>query len=210
MNKPPIYLFGGTFNPPHQGHINLLLALQVQYHIDLITLLPNAISPLKLDKPPIANHHRINMLKLCISDYPQLCIDDFELHQPPPSYTVNTLKHFAQNHQVFFIIGYDSYLNLPKWYQLETILDLCHLIVLPRSSSNHNLYDLPKHIVQNTITQKDGPIVYETGRITCVEIPKINVSSTECRADLQNLSRESQLIIPSVLDYIREHNLYKD
>ena len=102
MNKPPIYLFGGTFNPPHQGHINLLLALQVQYHIDLITLLPNAISPLKLDKPPIANHHRINMLKLCISDYPQLCIDDFELYQPPPSYTVNTLKHFAQKHQVFF------------------------------------------------------------------------------------------------------------
>jgi nicotinate-nucleotide adenylyltransferase len=210
MNKTPIYLFGGSFNPPHQGHINLLLDLQSQYQIDTITLLPNAISPLKVDTPPVANHHRLNMLELCISEHPNLCIDDYELHQTQPSYTVNTLTHFARHYQVFFIIGYDSYITLPKWYQLDSILSLCHLIVLPRTISKQIPHQLPQHIVQNTTTQKNGPITYQTGRITHVDLPKANISSTQCRKDLQNHSRESQLIIPSVLNYIRKHNLYED
>ena len=210
MNKPTIYLFGGSFNPPHQGHINLLLALQSQYHIDTITLLPNAISPLKLDQPPVANHHRINMLELAIAGYPHLRIDDFELHQPQPSYTVNTLAHFASYYQVFFIIGYDSYINLPKWHQLPEILNLCHLIVLPRNTSEYQQPQLPAQIVQNTTIQKNGAIMHQTGHITCVDLPAIDISSTQCRTELQNPSTESQLIIPSVLNYIRQHNLYEN
>ena len=128
MHKPLLYLFGGSFNPPHRGHIEPLLALQQQYGVGNITLLPNHISPLKLDQPPVSNAHRLAMLQLCTAEFPSLTISDYELTQPETSFTFNTLLHFSEHYRVFFIIGEDSLQGFDKWHRYADIMQLCHIL----------------------------------------------------------------------------------
>jgi nicotinate-nucleotide adenylyltransferase len=208
MHKPLLYLFGGSFNPPHRGHIEPLLALQQVYGIGNITLLPNHISPLKLEQPPVSNAHRLAMLQLCTAEYPSLTISDYELTQSETSFTVNTLVHFSEHYRVFFIIGEDSLQSFDKWYRYTDIMQLCHVIVLPRNTEQPRLATLPKEIVQNIDTSLHGPIHHEIGCITRVTLPRVNISSTQCRLELANHDIESQFITPSVLNYIRRHHLY--
>lgn len=208
MHKPLLYLFGGSFNPPHRGHIEPLLALQQQYDVGTITLLPNHISPLKLDQPPVSNAHRLAMLQLCTAQYPSLTISDYELTQSETSFTINTLMHFCQEYRVFFIIGEDSLQSLNKWYRYVEIMQLCHIIVLPRNTEQSRIIELPEIIVQNMDTLTHGPIPHKTGCITRVTLPRVNISSTQCRLELTNHDIESQYITPSVLNYIRRHHLF--
>lgn len=208
MHKPLLYLFGGSFNPPHLGHIAPLLDLQQQYGVGTITLLPNHISPLKLDQPPVSNIHRLAMLELCTAEFPSLKISEYELNHPETSYTVNTLTYFSQRHRVFFIIGEDSLYSLEQWYRYADILQLCHIIVLPRTVDKPFQHQLPTEIVQNINTLKHGPIHHEIGQITRVILPRVNISSTQCRLELNNHKIESQFITPSVLNYIRRHHLF--
>ena len=208
MHKPLLYLFGGSFNPPHRGHIEPLLALQKQYDVGTITLLPNHISPLKLDLPPVSNAHRLAMLELCTAQYPSLAISDYELIQSETSFTINTLKHFGEEYRVFFIIGEDSLLSLDRWYRYVEIMQLCHIIVLPRDTDLSHIPELPEIIVQNMDKSTHGPIPHNTGCITRVTLPRVNISSTQCRLELANHDIESQYITPSVLNYIRRHNLF--
>ena len=221
-NKTTIALFGGSFNPPHLGHINTLLDLQVRYQFPHIGLMPNAISPHKLATPPVSIQHRLAMLNLSIATHPSLYIEDYELLQPQPSYSVSTLRHFAANHNVFFIIGEDSLQSLHTWHDYLAILQLCHLIVLPRLSdefaakqrtSLQENVDIASHqtqIEQNITTQETGPITFKNGQITRVCLAPVDISSTQCRTELKNPQIESQYIAPSVLNYIRKHHLYAD
>ncbi len=208
MHKPLLYLFGGSFNPPHRGHIEPLLALQQQYGVGNITLLPNHISPLKLDQPPVSNAHRLAMLQLCTAEFPSLTISDYELTQPETSYTYNTLLHFSEHYRVFFIIGEDSLQSFDKWHRYADIMQLCHIIVLPRDQVQTKVGTLPKKIVQNINTLTQGPIHHKIGCITRVILPRVNISSTQCRLELLNRDIESQFITPSVLNYIRIHHLF--
>ncbi|MDG1123025.1 MAG: nicotinate (nicotinamide) nucleotide adenylyltransferase [Glaciecola sp.] len=208
MHKPLLYLFGGSFNPPHRGHIEPLLALQQQYNVGTITLLPNHISPLKLNQPPVSNAHRLAMLQLCTAQYPTLTISDYELTQSETSFTINTLMHFCEEYRVFFIIGEDSLQSLDKWYRYVEIMQLCHIIVLPRNTEQSRIIELPEIIVQNMDTLSHGPIPHKTSCITRVTLPRVNISSTQCRLELANHDIESQYITPSVLNYIRRHHLF--
>ncbi|ANB57798.1 nicotinate (nicotinamide) nucleotide adenylyltransferase [Anoxybacillus sp. B7M1] len=123
-----IGIFGGTFDPPHNGH--LLMANEVLQALDLseIWFMPNRIPPHKHDEQITDSADRLHMLELAISDHPQFKIETIELQREGPSYTYDTicqLKELYPKHQFYFIIGADMVEYLPNWYRIH---ELAHLV----------------------------------------------------------------------------------
>lgn len=137
-----IAIFGGTFDPPHIGHILPLQETADKLRLTNIRLMPANIPALK--QGVTAGHHRLEMTKLLCDIDPRFSIDLTEFEISDTSYTVNTLKHIkkAQPEQsIAFIVGLDSLLSLRKWHQWEALFDYCHLVVMLRPTQNHSATD---------------------------------------------------------------------
>lgn len=201
-------IFGGTFNPVHHGHIQPLLNLQKNYGFGAIGLMPNSVSPFKTETPPVSDQHRLAMLELALTPYPSLYIETCELHHSATSYTANTIKQWRSedpSQNIVFIIGEDSYMSLHLWFDFEYILEHVTIVVLPRA---------------NDIVQKNTNLDYSLSPLlSCSELskasifvaqtPLLPISSSHIRNAVNNGEDISELISPAVLNYIREHNLYR-
>jgi nicotinate-nucleotide adenylyltransferase len=130
-----IAVFGGTFDPVHNGHIQTSLAIQHYFNFDDYRFLPCKVPAIK--PPTVANtEQRIIMLELAIQDHQQFVLDLSEIERASPSYMVDTLEHLReQNKQssLTLIIGFDAFLSLPKWYRWERIIELAHLVIINRT-----------------------------------------------------------------------------
>lgn len=209
-----IALFGGAFNPPHNGHISPLIALAEQVGLDEIRLLPSPAPPHK--KIVGATYdERTEMLRIACRSHPTLVVDEVELSLPTPTYTVQTLRYFRQrypNESLCFIIGYDSFLQLEHWCEWEQLLKLSHIIVLPRTTVNG---DISKTLLdwqrQNQSDDVSRLIKTSHGTLFFAETPLWDVSSTQIRQCLQNKHQQSallELFDPAVLNYILQRGLY--
>jgi len=207
-------LLGGTFNPPHIGHINPALSAISSLGINKLGLMPCRLPPHKAG-PDISDAHRVNMVELtCQTDdrlYPELV----ELTLPVPSYTVKTLRHLRQTNPdtaICFLIGSDSLYNLPSWYEWQSLLNYCHLVVLQRDADASAYSDiltpwLNAHQCANLAALSEKP----SGNIWVTDTPRCPVSSTEIRAHLAHSgpdSEVSQWLAPQVVDYIKQNGLY--
>lgn len=133
-NKNPINaIFGGTFDPPHIGHI-----LPLQETADILNLAKISLMPAKipaLKKGISEGHHRVAMTRLLCEEDPRFTIDLTEFSRDSVSYTVDTLKQMKKEHPnqvILFIVGLDSLLSLHKWYKWEQLFHYCHLVVMLR------------------------------------------------------------------------------
>ncbi|WP_100640900.1 nicotinate-nucleotide adenylyltransferase [Alteromonas facilis] len=213
---PCLALFGGTFNPPHFGHINPLLALIDEFQLTEVRLLPSPIPPHKsVDGATFSQ--RLDMLKLVCEEYPQFTLDLIETQLPEPSYTVRTLQHFRQqfpDRSIVFIMGQDSINTLDSWYEWQRILELSHIIVMPRKDTLPAPSEKLKQWIKR-YRQTDTGLLQSTasGQLFFAESPITEVSSTLIRKVLNQALPENPLadVIPSsVLNYCRAHKLYLD
>lgn len=128
-------LFGGTFDPVHYGHLKPVETLANLIGLTRVTIIPNNVPPHR-PQPEANSVQRKHMLELAIADKPLFTLDERELKRNAPSYTAQTLKEWRQEQgpdvPLAFIIGQDSLLTFPTWYEYETILDNAHLIVCRR------------------------------------------------------------------------------
>ncbi|MGM0874342.1 MAG: nicotinate-nucleotide adenylyltransferase [Bacillota bacterium] len=184
-----IGILGGTFDPPHFGH--LLIASEVLHSMQLseIWFIPNQIPPHKQSDHFTDSKHRLNMLKLAIKDHQQFKIETIELERNGPSYTYDTLcllrEQFPDN-SFYFIIGADMIEYLPKWYKIDEVIDLVTFVGVKRSG-------------------------YETKtkyRVIEVEIPLFDVSSTMLRNRLNANENTAYLLPEDVKRYIEGNHLY--
>ncbi|MCU7554332.1 nicotinate (nicotinamide) nucleotide adenylyltransferase [Alteromonas sp. ASW11-19] len=216
MSNTPLALLGGTFNPPHTGHIEPALAAVEELGIARLGLMPCRIPPHK-DTAGIAQQHRINMVNAVCAGHPTLYPELIELSLPPPSYTVNTLRALRKahpNNALCFLIGDDSLYNLSKWYEWEALLDYCHLIIMRRNVDQDTLSpEIEAFTVQHRTTHPE--VIRETtrGHVYFASTPLQNISSTSlrnqiARAGTVNLPAISRWLAPSVADYIEQHQLY--
>jgi nicotinate-nucleotide adenylyltransferase len=213
-------IFGGTFDPIHLGHILPLLALQEQYQIGPIGLMPNQISPHKTSTPPTATAHRVAMIKLAIADHPQLYLEDIELLSNEVSFTSETVLQLharAPTTPLSLVIGADSYANLHTWHDVDTILSHASFIVLPRGGHSALAHSVDNHhaIVQKNINL-DTPLhplrIDEAclqGRIYYANTPLHEISSSEIRRALKNQDNIAKYLPKCVLNYIYQHQLYQ-
>jgi len=147
-----IALFGGTFDPPHLGHIEMARRAVDAYGLDEVHFLPCRISPHKSSQTPTDGALRMEMLRLATAGIGWAVPDDFELQAPVPSYSVRTAESFAATHpsdRMFWLMGTDQWNTLPTWEQPERLAELVEFIVAwrndhpPAPRDGYRLHTLP-------------------------------------------------------------------
>lgn len=190
-----IGIFGGTFDPPHKGHVKIAETAVKELGLDELIILPSGDPPHKTDKPVTDKMHRWNMTKYGFEKY-GYTISDYEIKKESLSYTCETLEHFAKDldGELYFIIGGDSLKNLPTWKCPDKILSLAKLYVIGRDVDAENEYT------------KKYP-----DRIIRSHEPIPNVSSTDIRLRRRFLLPvQDMLAADKVGRYMDDYDLYKE
>lgn len=232
---------GGSFDPVHVGHVAMLQHVhqrlrQAVPDLPIVaSFLPTAGSPLKAS--PTANAHRLAMLQLVLAKIPYLTLDDSEIHQPPPVYTINTLITFAKrypNDIRIFVLGDDSASNLARWRRGDELLDWANLWIIARAGQNDAATPSIDKALRQFFSPQQNIIAEQTldlinthkNLILIDDFMPPTTASRDIRAWLADLgqanlaptdhamSRDVLLtnlhnaLPPAVLAYIRQHNLY--
>jgi len=182
-------ILGGTFDPPHYGHLLIANEVHSALQLDEIWFMPNHEPPHKKKPESVMDEDRLKMLKLAIAGNPDFTIQPIELKREGPSYTVDTMKMLKTeyaDHQFFFIIGADMIEYLPKWHKIDELVHLVQFVGVERTSYSH---------------QTDYPVLY-------VDVPAIDVSSSMIRDRLKSEKTVRYLLPDPVIEYIEEKQLY--
>ena len=206
-----IALFGGTFDPIHLGHINM--AKQCVEHLNLRNLqfMPCAI-PAHKAVPGISNEDRIAMLQAAIETYDYFSLDLRELKRQGPSYSLLSLQELREEHPndpILFLIGLDSFNTLDKWFEWQTITQLCHLVVFQRPNQNMNLSpQLIEYKKQALTTSSDTLRLECAGRLYFLPGKIMDIASSDIRQKLKKGQSCGELLPTAVSHYIGEQQLY--
>lgn len=211
-----IGIFGGSFNPPHNGHVNSLTTVQKKMGFDLIHIVPNNQNPLKIPMEGPSKEHRLEMVKVAFGSYGEAFhINDTELNRGGKSYTIDTIQELLKKYKskdLYLIIGADNFENLSQWKDYKKILELVNIVVTTRPGYNipQNETEWPDYLTPLVAESDFGTLELSTGRsIEFISLNDLDISSSELRKKLR-LGRPSEKFLPlSVESYIKENNLYK-
>ena len=134
-----ICIFGGTFDPVHEGHIHIAKNALSEFKLDKVIFMPSGNSYMKKDVSPAI--HRYNMLKLALEEYPEFELSDIEIKREGYTYTKDTIEEFKANHpddELFFLIGSDTLFMIEKWYEPEYLFHNLHFLVADRNDEEMN------------------------------------------------------------------------
>lgn len=206
----PLVLFGGSFDPVHRGHLRAAAEAAEQLQ-GTVYLLPCHIPPHKALLHASAQQRQA-MLELAIADYPQLAVDTWELRQPRPSYTVETLQRYRARLGEFtslvFVMGWDAFQSLPSWYDWRRLTELANLAVWPRPGYE-TLSDEMSQWLQTRQCTLTALRERANGGVAFLNTTPVAVSSTELRRQLAAGGQAEHPDIPAaVWHYIHEHGLY--
>ena len=194
-------LFGGTFDPPHIGH--LILAAETRYQLGLDRLFwiltPNP--PHKLGQPITPLEHRLAMVKLAITGERSFELSTVEMDRPGPHYALDTVKIIAEQNpaaDLVYIMGGDSLHDLPTWHRPTDLVAALRFIGVMRRPGDS--IDLPalERIVPGL-----------TAKVRYVEAPLLDIAAHEIRQRVAEGRPFRYFLLPAVYDYIVEHNLYR-
>ena len=196
-----IGLFGGTFDPPHLGHLILASEAQSQLELNRLLWILTPEPPHKQEQIITSIEHRLAMVKLAIEDNPKFELSDIELDRPGPHYTLDTVKLIAEqnpNAEIVPVIGSDSLSDLPTWHQPKELLYACHWVgVMRRPSDEPNLEALEREL----------PGI--SSKVHYVDAPLLEIASREIRSRIAE-GRSVRYYLPSSLyEYINEYHLYE-
>lgn len=209
-----IGIFGGTFNPIHNGHLALAQTVLDRLHCTQIRFIPAAVPPHK-ETPAVTAQHRAAMVKLAIQNHPKFVLDTCELDRQGPSYTIETLHLLHTrfpDQSLCLIMGQDSYLKLPTWHRWHELLDYCHLLVVHRADLATELVLHVEHTHRFlTGEQFTSECLAAThGFIGYLPESPPAISSTAIRAELAHSGKATTDLLPALVhQYIDQHHLYQ-
>lgn len=215
---PHIGLFGGMFDPIHNGHLKAALNIKKKLKLDHLYFVPAYISPLKTGLGRTSSHHRVEMIKRAIQNYSDFSISKFELKKKEISYTIDTIKHYKgilpKSTELYFILGSDAFLGISKWKNYRELFSNCHMIVVSRPGYKLKSLDKvlkdPKFSKQFSTIKKGKLYKHITGyEIRLFQLSSIDISSTELRKKIINKEPYSSFISLAIEDYIKTYGLYK-
>jgi len=190
-----IGVFGGTFDPPHIGHLILAADACDALGLDRLIFVPAAAQPFKVNAPAIASGaDRLEMVRLAVGDDPRYAVEDTEIRRGGLSYTVDTLEEIARSNagsELFLLIGQDTLAGFRGWKQPARVLELATLAVMRRARS------------PDTVEWRGAARVVE------VSTRSVDVSSTEIRERLRARKSIKGFVPETVERSIRERGLYR-
>lgn len=204
-------LFGGTFNPVHNGHLRLALEACETLGLEQVRLLPCHQPPHRAT-PDVDSHQRAEMLRLAITSCPRLVLDERELQRSGPSYTVDSLRSLREEQgpevSLVWIMGSDAFAGLESWHHWRELLDWGHLVVIARPGSELPTEGAVAQWLEDHQAQPDALEAHPSGAIVVRTLRLLPISATEIRA-LIGGGRSPQFLLPdAVWNYINERGLY--
>lgn len=201
MSLTKIGFFGGTFDPPHIGHLILAGEAVEQFGLDRLLWVLNPDPPHKQEQQITPIEHRLEMLQRTISGNPLFELSRLELDNPGPHYTINTirlLQKLEPEAELFLLIGGDSFRDLPFWRTpAELAASVSKIGVMRRPGDTFDL-----HSIENQVTGL-------AGKVTFIDALLLNLSSREIRRRIQDGSSYRYYVHPAVYDFIEEQRLYR-
>lgn len=209
-------IFGGSFNPPHNGHVNSLTTVQKKMGFDLIHIVPNSQNPLKIPMDGPSADHRLELVKRAFSTYGDaFLVDDCELKRGGKSYTVDTIKELLKKYkanELYLIIGADNFETFSSWKDYKKILELVNIVVTTRPGYQipENESEWPDYLTPFVAESDFGTLELTTGRsVEFITLNDLDISSSELRKRLR-VGRPAEKYLPlAVESYIKEYGLYK-
>lgn len=196
-----IGIYGGTFSPPHNGHVAAAKAFMEQMWLDFLYVIPAAVPPHKEMATDIPAADRLEMCRLAFAGIDGVYVSDMEIKRGGKSYTVDTLRELTgEDCRLFMLIGTDMMLTLDQWKDPEEIFRLCYPAYVRREKDQATDREIVLKIAE--YNEKYGKVVRK------ILTEPIVVSSSGIRERLQAGMSVSSMISPSVESYIREHRLY--
>jgi nicotinate-nucleotide adenylyltransferase len=196
-----VALFGGTFDPPHRGHIGIAAAAADAFRLDRVLFAPAGRQPLKTEVAPAAFADRLAMVRLVCAEDARFSASEIDAPRADgaPNYTVNTLailRESMPDAELFSLIGADSLLGLPHWREPERLLGLAEWIVASRPGYPlGNLAEL-------------GFSSRQRSRIHLLETVHYDVAATDLRRRLKGGDFCPEMLLPAVINYIVEYHVY--
>jgi nicotinate-nucleotide adenylyltransferase len=208
-----IGLFGGTFDPVHNGHLQIAETARALCDLQEIWFIPAAVPPHKNLKAVASFKHRVKMIELALTGRPEFTLSTIEASLPEPSYTIDTLRHFHTHTAIatdfFFIIGADAFLDITTWKSYRQVLQSTHIVALSRAGSvSEKIIELIQRLGYKTDTHESWlhPVFHK--KIFFFSLPVIDLSSSRIRQNIKDNLPVPGAVPPAVLDYIRAHGLY--
>jgi nicotinate-nucleotide adenylyltransferase len=197
---PSVGILGGTFNPPHIGHLVMALQAREQLGLDRVVLMPVAVPPHKeADGDPGAGV-RLELARLAAEGEDGLEVSTAEIDRGGASFTVDTLEELHERdpeQELTFIVGADMAHSLPAWRAPERILELARLAVAEREG-----------IARDDIAERLAPL-HDGSRVTFFDMPRIDVSSSDLRRRVAEGRSVRHLVPDAVAQAIADRDLYR-
>jgi len=221
-----IAFYGGSFDPPHNGHLTIARELSEIFRLDEFVFIPAFHAPHKKGKSPTLAFHRYAMLVLATNNEALSKVSTIELEVPAKPYTVETLsklKKELSGSEIFFVMGADSWAEIDTWHEWETVLILTNVIVVTRPDyeigfshvsekikkrivdlrGNYNLREIEDKIIDDSLLTNHDSQIYITDAVN------LDISSTEIRRKIQDNDNEWRELVPEeVAKYIEKYDIY--
>jgi len=194
-------IFGGTFDPPHLGHLILACEARAQLGLTRLLWVLTPSPPHKPNQPISALADRLAMLRLALQDEPAFELSTLEMERPGPHYTLDTLRRLAPQHpgrELILLLGGDSLRDLPTWHRAPDLVAECRQIgVMRRPGDAIDLAALEAHLPGLA------------SRVVFIDAPLLEISSREIRRRVAEGLPFRYYLLPSVYEYIVRHGLYR-
>ncbi|MCL1995914.1 MAG: nicotinate-nucleotide adenylyltransferase [Defluviitaleaceae bacterium] len=194
-------ILGGTFDPIHNGHLHVALAVKEAFNPEQIIFIPTGSQALKQNTES-NKHHRLEMVKIAIAPYEEFTFSDIEIAREGTTYTVDTLETLALQgcNDPYFIIGEDVLKGIFKWKETNKLFKLCRFILVNR----------PNSFVDQDIQNIIGVMRSQGAVVHLLTIPALDISAENIRYRVNTNKHITQLVPETVAKYIAQNNLYKE
>ena len=196
-----IGIYGGTFSPPHNGHIAAAKAFMEQMWLDFLYVIPTATPPHKEMEYPVSAKDRLAMCRLAFEGMEGIYVSDLEINRGGKSYTVDTLRELSgEDRRLFLLCGTDMMLTLDQWKSPEEIFRLCYPVYIRRDNDRS---------LDQVIIDKIAQYQRDYGKVVRrIVTDPIELSSGQVRKMMVEGADISSLIPSKVENYIKDNHLY--
>ena len=216
-HRRSVALFGGTFDPPHTGHIAVAQAVQRRFHLDAVYFIPSSRPPHKSQRELTPFIHRYAMVALACAEHAGFVPSLAEAPSsgaPHVRYTIETVRRYHRDHcddHLYFVVGADQFLELPTWKNYESLLDACDFIIASRPGFRLDALRLviPPEKLGRTPSHDPHKITLRKSLVHLLNTVACHVSSTEVRERVQRKQSIRGLVPARVEEYILSQALYR-